>query len=141
VGGGVHNLAWLGLLEAELAGHAVDAAGLRELGLRQTELAILFAELVAHLFLRLDAVGVLDGVEVLQAIDHDERKQDCHRGREDAHLARTDRICRLDEAGVVEVMGEDDLRGTDSAAAHGLLCEQCGIALDHASGPAGFGIE
>ena len=63
-------------------------------------------------------------------------------GREkDTHLARAYRISGLDEARVVDVVGEDHFRRAHSATAHGLLGQQGGIALGDASGPAGFCIE
>ena len=138
---GVDNLAGLRLLQAELASHAVDAAGLRQLRLRQAKLAILFTKLVANLLLRLDAVGTLNGVEMLQAIEHDEREEHRHRGREYTHLARANGIGRLDESRIIDVVREDDFRRADSATTHRLLCQQGGVALGDASGPAGFRVE
>ena len=51
VRGGVHNLPRLRLAHSQLARHAIDAAGLRELRFGQTKLAILFAQLIANLLL------------------------------------------------------------------------------------------
>ena len=78
-------------------------------------------------------VGALDGVEVLQAVDHDEREEDRGGGREDAHLARAHRVSRLHQPGIVDVRREDELGRADSATAHGLLRQEGGIALGDAS--------
>ena len=55
--------------KAHLAGQAIDASGLGQLRFAQAQLAILFAQLIERLLLRLDAVAALDGAEVLQAIE------------------------------------------------------------------------
>ncbi len=61
----------------------VSSASLRR------NLAILLAQLVEHLLLALDAVAALDGVEVLQAIDHDEREEHGDGGGEKTRISRT----------------------------------------------------
>ena len=45
----MNHLARLRLGKPKLAGHLVDAAGLRELGLGQAQLAVLFAQLIERL--------------------------------------------------------------------------------------------
>ena len=85
---GVNHLTGLRLGEPKLAGHLIDAAGLRELGLGETQLAILLPQLIERLLFALDAVAALDGVEVLQAVDHDEREEHGDGDGKDAHLAQ-----------------------------------------------------
>jgi uncharacterized sporulation protein YeaH/YhbH (DUF444 family) len=51
VRGCADNLSRLRLAHSELARHAVDAAGLRKLRFGQAKLAILLAQLIAHLLL------------------------------------------------------------------------------------------
>ena len=77
VGGsvGLNHLSRLRLGKTHLARHSVDAARLRELCLGQPQLAILLAQLVANLLLRLDPVTALDGVEMLQAVDHRQQEE------------------------------------------------------------------
>ena len=119
--GGVYDLARVRLGEAQLTGHSVDATGAAELSFAKAELAVLFAELVENLLLRLDAVGGLDGMEVLETVYHDERKEHGAGGGEDTHLARADGIGGFNETGIVEAMREEDFRRADSATTHGLL--------------------
>ena len=71
----MNDLARLRLNQPQLASHSIDAAGLRELCLGEPQLAILFAQLIANLFLRLHAVRAFNGAEVLQTINHDQREQ------------------------------------------------------------------
>ncbi len=133
--GGVHDLAGQGSGKTHLVSEAIDAAGLRKLCFGETELAILFAELIELLFFRFDTVGAFDGAEVLQAVDHDQREEHGDGGREDAHLAHAHGIGCFDQAGVIEVPGKHDLRSADAAAAHSLLREQLGVAVGNGCGP------
>jgi hypothetical protein len=119
----MNHLAGLRRVKPMLAGHQIDACRLRELGLREAKLAILFAELIAHLLFRLNAIAAFNGVEVLQTIDHDQSKEHAGGRAEDAHFAHAHRIGRLDQAGVVKVAGEVELRSAHAAPAQGLLCE------------------
>ena len=119
--GRVHHLAGLRFGEAELAGHSVDAAGAAELRFAKAELAVLFAELIHHLLLGLDAIRVLDGIEVLEAINHDQREEHRAGCGEDTHLPRTNRIGCLDQSRIVEAVRKENFRRSDSATTHGLL--------------------
>src|SRR5208337_3734842 len=76
LGAGTNYLPRLRLGESQLAGHLVNAARLGELGLTEAKLTVLLAQLIEHLLLALDAVAALNGVKVLQAIDHDEREEE-----------------------------------------------------------------
>jgi hypothetical protein len=117
------HLAGLRRVEAKLAGHQVDAGRLRELSLREAKLAVLFTELVAHLLFRFNAIATLDGVEVLQTVDHNQGEEQAGGGAEDAHFAHAHWIGRLHQAGVVNGSGEVKLRRAHTASAQGLLRE------------------
>src|SRR5579863_32073 len=69
---GMDHLARLRLAQPELPGHAVDAAGLRQLCFREAQLAIGFAKLFERLLLALNVIRDFDCAEVLQAVDHDQ---------------------------------------------------------------------
>jgi len=60
-------------------------------------------------------------MEVLKAIDHDERKEHSAGCGEDPHLASANRIGCFDETRIIEAVREEDFRRADSAATHGLL--------------------
>src|ERR1035437_9403589 len=124
-----------------LSRHSIDAAGLRKLCFRKPELTVIFAQLIADLLLRFDAVGALDGAEVLQAVDHDERKQERDRGGENAHFAHTHGVRRLDEPAIVKVLGKVELRRAHTAASRLLTGQQFAVALGHARAPATAGLE
>jgi len=117
----MYDLAGVGLGEPQLTGHSVDAVGAAELSFAKAELAILFAELIANLLLGLDVIRGLNGIEVLETVDHNEREEHSASGGEDAHLACTNWIGGFHESGIVEAMREEDLRCADSATTHGLL--------------------
>ena len=72
---GINNLPWLGLDKAVLAGQRVDPARLCELRLPQLQLPVLLAQLIQCLLLRFDLISALDRAEVLQPVNHDQRKQ------------------------------------------------------------------
>src|SRR5208337_2588293 len=93
-----------------------------------------FAELIERLLLRLHAIGALNGAEMLEAVEHDERKKQGDSGSEDAHLVHTHRVSGLDETRVVKVLDEIDFRRADAAAAQGLLRQQQGVVLDDRRG-------
>ncbi len=118
---GEDHLAGLRLGETKLAGHLIDAARLGKLGFAQAQLAILLAQLVEDLLFGLDVIAALNGVKVLQAINHDEREEHGHGGGEDAHLAHADRVRGLDETGVVKMLREKILRHAHAAAELHLL--------------------
>ena len=82
--GRLHDLTGFRRSHAHAVGESVDAAWLRKLRFPETKLAILFAQLIELLLFRLHAVGAFNGAEVLEAVDHGERKQHGDRGREDA---------------------------------------------------------
>src|SRR4051812_30797560 len=106
---GMNHLSGRRHSQAQFARLAINAARLGELRLGESKLAVLLAQLVAYLLLRFHTVGALDGAEVLQAVNHDEREQDSDRGREDAHLAHANRVSGFHQAGVVETAGEVEL--------------------------------
>jgi len=118
---GVHDLAGLRFGETELTRHSIDAAWAAELSFAEAELTVLFAKLIANLLLRLDAVRGLDGVEVLETINHDEREEHGAGGGEHTHLARAHWIGGFNETRIVEAMGEENFRRADTATTHGLL--------------------
>ncbi len=78
----------LRLVEPKLARHLVDAARLRQLGFAQVKLAVLLAQLVEGLLFALHAIAALDGGEVLQAVNHDQREQHGD-GGENTRISRT----------------------------------------------------
>src|SRR5271156_1733750 len=80
-----NDLTGLRLGKPKLVGHLIDAAGLRELGFAQVQLGILLAQLVESLLFALNAVAAFNGAEMLQAVNHDEREERDHGGREHAH--------------------------------------------------------
>jgi hypothetical protein len=53
--------------KAQFARHAINAARLGELRFGEAKLAILFPQLIAHLFLGFNAVRAFDGAEVLHS--------------------------------------------------------------------------
>jgi len=57
---------------------------------------------------------------MLHAVEEDEREEHDDGGGEDADLARANRIGRFDEAGVVNVLDEEDLRRASQPAQRGL---------------------
>src|SRR5579862_8263656 len=119
IGGGVgtNNLAGMRGCEAELACHLVDACRVSELRFGEAKLAVLFLELLDLLLLRLDAVSVLDGAEMLPAVHHNESEEQGHGAGEGAHLLDALRVGGLDEARVVETLDEEDLgRGATARA-------------------------
>jgi hypothetical protein len=65
----------LRLGKAELTRQFVDASRLAQLRLTQAQLAVLLAQLLNDLLFALHAVAALNGVEVLQAVDHDQGKE------------------------------------------------------------------
>ncbi len=125
----IDHLARLRLGKAHLAGHLINPFRLSELRLGQAQLAILFTQLLANLLFRLDAVALLDGAEVLQTINHGQRKENRDSGGEVANLAGAHRIGRLDQAAVVKALGKAELRRTHATAPQRLLGHQFGVPL------------
>src|ERR1035437_4149901 len=118
VSAGMNHLTGLRLGKTQLARHSIDAIRLCELCFGEPQLAVVFAQLVADLLLRFDAVGALDGAEVLEAVDHDERKQERDRGGKDAHFAHTHGVRRLDQPAIVKVLGKVELRRAHRSEEH-----------------------
>src|SRR3984885_5497896 len=107
-------LAGLGRVQAQLAGHAIDAVRVAELRFGETQLAVLLLKQVALLLLSLHLVSILNGAEMLPTVKHDADKQDGHGRGEDTHLAHTHRIGSLHQAGVVQPLTIKDLWGGPS---------------------------
>ena len=80
------------------------------------------------LLLRFHAVAVLDGAEVLPAIDHDQPEEQRHGAGKDAHLRVRARIGGLHQAGIVEALDEEDF-GRGSAPRALLRRKQRLVAL------------
>ena len=118
---GLNHLARLRLGKAHFAGHSVDAARLGELCLGEAQLTIFLAQLLADLLFRLDPVTALDGVEVLQPVDHSQHEENHDGLGETAYLVRSRRVGRLDEAAVVKVLGERELRRVHTPTPQSLL--------------------
>ena len=135
-----HHLIWLQCNQAHLARHGVDAARLRKLRLGQPQLPVLLTQRLDLLLFGLDAVAHLDGAEMLQAIEHHQRKQDSHGRGEDAHLADAHRVGRLDQTGVVDALGEEDFeRGATAQAL--LLGKEPRVALVDTPGRTASAVE
>jgi len=62
----MNHLARLRLLKSQFASHQVDANRLGKLRFSQAQLAIVLAQLVEYLLIRLYAIAVLNGIEMLQ---------------------------------------------------------------------------
>jgi len=120
----VNDLTGLRLGQAELMGHEVDAFGLAELSFGEAELAVVFTQLLDGELFSFDAVAAFDGIEVLEAVDHDQGKEDGDGRGKQAHLADHYWIGRLNEAGVVKAAGEVELWGANAAAAERLQREE-----------------
>ena len=116
-------------------------AGCESSASTEAQLAILFAQLIERLLFALDAVAALDGGEVLQAVDHDEREEHGDGGGKDAHFANAHRVSGLDQAGVVNALDEEVLRHADAPPALDLLRHQLGVALGDARAPSEAGLK
>ena len=132
----MNHLARLRLHKPHLSGQSVDALRLRQLRLSEAQLAILLAQLLPDLLLRLDPIAALDGAEMLQAINHGEREKNGNGGGEDTHLPGSRRIGRLDHAAIVKVLGKKELRRVHAPPAQGLLGYQFCVLLGHPRAPA-----
>jgi hypothetical protein len=74
--GSVNHLTGLRGSKAHFAGQAIDATRPGHFGFTQAQLAILFPQLIQGLLFRFDAIRTLDGAEVLEAVNHHQRKQE-----------------------------------------------------------------
>src|ERR1035438_9302341 len=102
---------------------------------------VLFANLVERLLFLLDAVATLNGIEVLQAVNHYQRKEDGDSAGEQAHFAYTHRVGSLDQPRVVNVPGKIELGPRSAPPELRLLGQQLGVALGNTSAPAAAGFK
>jgi hypothetical protein len=109
--------------------------GLRELGFAQMRNWRFSSRNWSSVCFSLDAIAAFNGVEVLQAVDHDQREEHGDGGGKDAHLAHAHRDRSLDQARVVKMLGEIELRRAHAAAALRLLRHQLGVALGDPRAP------
>ena len=127
----MHHLSRLRRLQAQLAGHRVDPLGIAQGCIFEMKLTIHLDHAVALNLQRFDLVAVLDRLEMLPGVSHDQQEQAGQRNAELAHLAAAARIFDLHQARIVDDLIEVDLRRADpeGRALAGCRRVKCAVAV------------